>query len=65
VVDGGPGTAWAGYEIPWRALWWVQDDRIVVLISQRPAPSEPPLLSAAELVAVANDLSCLQTEACR
>jgi len=64
VVEHRPNAPpWAGYEYSWRALWWIEDNRIVVLASERFA-GDPPLVSASELVAVANGLSCLQPAAC-
>lgn len=66
VVDHTPNaTPSADYVYPWRALWWVEAHEIVVLISQRTASSQPPLLTPAQLVAVADDLWCVQPAACR
>ncbi len=65
VVEHRPNAPpWAGYEYSWRALWWIEDNRIVVLARER-FPGDPPLASASELVAVANGLSCWQRSACR
>ncbi len=66
VVDHLPNEPpWAGFDFPWRALWWIGDNRIVVLTSERFATSDPPLLSVSQLVDVANELSCQQPVACR
>jgi hypothetical protein len=66
VVYHAPGAPpGSGVDFAFRALWWVQDNRVVVLTSQRPVPDGLPLLPVAELVAVANGLSCLRPAACR
>jgi hypothetical protein len=66
VVDHPRGTGSLSWDDnpPWRALWWTQGDEIVVLISQRTAPSQPALLSVSQLVAVADDLWCARPAAC-
>lgn len=46
------------YLSPWRAPWWTQDAAIVILASESVLPGDPPPLSAARLVALANSLSC-------
>ena len=67
LVDhaGGTGSLPFYDNNPWRALWWADGHEIVVLISQRTDPSQPPLLSASQLVAVADDLWCVRPAACR
>jgi hypothetical protein len=60
IVDYTPNaTPSVGYDYPWRALWWTEGHEIVVLIGQS------ALLSASQLVAVADDLWCLRPAACR
>jgi hypothetical protein len=66
VLGYAPGAASlesGGY--PWRALWWTEDHEIVVLTSRRTDASQPPLLTASQLVAVADNLWCLRPAACR
>jgi hypothetical protein len=67
VVDYTPdATSSAEYEDhPWRALWWTEGHEIAVLISQRADASLPPLLTASQLIAVADDLWCVRRAACQ
>ena len=67
LLDSGQqaARALAGYGFPWRELWWVQDDTVVILVSQGVVPADPSPLSAARLVALAGRLSCPRPASCR
>jgi len=47
---------WTGYDYSWHALWWIEDNRIVVLTSQHILPGDHTPLSASQLVVAAGEL---------